>query len=119
MFDKSIKPPAASNNSLALALNYINTKLQFDGSCLKQQKWHLHISKLANTYIVYEINLWSSTQGADFRKFGAVKLDKNTDPNKYSHYGYDIGFDERGIFSLSGYLMVVGLVRCNKKLVTV
>ena len=46
-------------------------------------------------------------------------LDKNTDPNKYSHYGYDIGFDERGIFSLSGYLMVVGFVRCNKKLVTV
>lgn len=34
---ESIKPPAASDNSLASALNHINTKLQviFDGSCFK------------------------------------------------------------------------------------
>ena len=36
--DKSIKPPAASNNGPALALNYIDTKsrVKFDGSILKQ-----------------------------------------------------------------------------------
>ena len=33
--DESIKPPVASNNSIAAALNHINTKSQvkFDGSC--------------------------------------------------------------------------------------
>ena len=35
--DKSIKPPAASNNSFAPGLNHINTKIQveYDENCLK------------------------------------------------------------------------------------
>ena len=34
---ESIKPPAASNNSVAPALSYIDvkTRVKFDGSCLK------------------------------------------------------------------------------------
>ena len=31
---------------------------------------------------------------------GAVKLNKNPDPEKYSYSGYGISFDVRGIFSL-------------------
>ena len=40
LYDGSIKHPAASNQSLAPALNCSNTKqpVKFDGSCLKQEK---------------------------------------------------------------------------------
>ena len=31
--------------------------------------------------------------------FGAVKLTKNTDINKYKYFGYGIGFDGLGTFS--------------------
>ena len=46
--DESIKPPAASNNSLAAELNHINTKLQlkFDGHCSKQDKVTFTLNKL-------------------------------------------------------------------------
>ena len=30
--------------------------------------------------------------------FGAVKLNKNADIDKYKYSGYDIGFDARGTF---------------------
>ena len=45
--DESIKRSAASNNSLAPSLNYINTKMQVkcDGTYLKQEKSHLLIKK--------------------------------------------------------------------------
>ena len=45
--DESIKPPTVYNNSLALVINYIDSKisLKFDGSCLKQYR-HVHISVL-------------------------------------------------------------------------
>ena len=38
MSGESVEPPTASNDSLTLALNYINTKfwVKFDGICLKQ-----------------------------------------------------------------------------------
>ena len=45
-------------------------------------------------YIVYEINLWSHNFGADFTLvnslFGAVKLIRNTDLDKYSYFEYGI-----------------------------
>ena len=31
--------------------------------------------------------------------FGAVKLTKNTDVDKYKHFGYVTGFDGKGVFS--------------------
>ena len=80
MSDKSTKLPAISNNSIDLALNYINTKLQvkFDGSCLKQGRVTFTHKKLINIYIIYEINLWSYTQNANFTLgnylFGAIEL---------------------------------------------
>ena len=36
--DESIKSPAASNNSLDPALNHIKLRVNFDVSCLKQEK---------------------------------------------------------------------------------
>ena len=47
LLDESIKSFIASNNSVVRALNHINTKLRvnFDGSRLKQKKWHLLIKR--------------------------------------------------------------------------
>ena len=45
--DESIKHPAASSNSLAPVLNYVNAK-----SCLKQDKVTFTYKKLINIYIV-------------------------------------------------------------------
>ena len=39
--------------------------------------------------------------------FGAVKLTKNTDPDKYRYSGYGIWFDTPGRFSLSNRFGVV------------
>ena len=51
---------------------------------------------------MYEIILCSYIQGADFilgnSLFGAVKLTRNGDPDKYFYFEYRIGFDARGIF---------------------
>ena len=57
--EESIKPSAASNNSFALALNYINTKPQvnFNGSCFKQDKVTYTDKAVVNIYNVDEINL--------------------------------------------------------------
>ena len=61
---------------------------------------------------VLEINLWSYVQDADFTlgnsSFGAVKLPKNADPEKYFYSGYSIGFGAREIFY---YMMIIILVR--------
>ena len=55
---------------------------------------------MVNTYIAYVVNLWSYTQGADFTSgnslFGAVKLTKIADPDKYFYSGHGTGFDARG-----------------------
>ena len=58
-----------------------------------------------NVYIVNKINLWLYKQNHDFMLgnslFGAVKLTKNPDFDKYRYFGYGIGFDARRSFSLS------------------
>ena len=107
--DESINLPATSDNSLAPSLNCIGTetRVKFDGSCLKQDKITFANGKavtICNVYVVYEMNLWDrgygdySPQGNSL--FGAVKLVKNNDINKYKYSGYNIGFDRRGTFSV-------------------
>ena len=60
---------------------------------------------MVNIYIVQEITLWPVNVGKDFplgsSLFGAVKLIKNSDPDKYKYSGYGIGFDARARFYLS------------------
>ena len=54
--------------------------------------------------IFYESDAWSKDLNADFTLkdclFGAVKLNKNFDPDKYPYFGYGIGFDSRSLFCL-------------------
>ena len=58
-------------------------------------------------YIVYKINLWSSTESADFALeiflVGAVKMiDCWTDPDSYKYSDYGSWFDVQESFLLSG-----------------
>ena len=51
------------------------------------------------------MNLWPLTVAKDFvlrnSLFGAVKLTTKADPDKYKYFGFGIGFDPHGSFSLS------------------
>ena len=87
MSHEIIKSPATSDNSLASLLNWLigfRLWIEFDGQYLKQEE------SVVNIYIVYEINFWPFKQSADFTLedslFGAVKLTKNADFDKYKYF---------------------------------
>ena len=84
---------------------YVGTKarVEFTGSCSRQDKILFDHEKLVNISIVYEIN--SNFQIGSYPTlencfFGAVKLTKHSDIDQYKYSGYDIGFDKKGFFSL-------------------
>ena len=65
--------------------------------------------KIANIYIVYEINKKDNTITSDPTLknclFGAVTLTKNVNIDRYVYSGYGIGFDRKRsfLFSSDGY----------------
>ena len=91
--DENIKPPAASNDSLAPVLNDISCKspLKFDGSYLKQDKSGIFHKKVVNIYIVRAPHLWLFNVGKDFALrdslIQALKVTENIDPDKYKYSG--------------------------------
>ena len=88
-------------------IDYLGDKirLKFNASCLKQAKSTYTHGKTAKIYIVYELTD-SRSNDHDPKVinslFGAVRLTKNTDIDKYGYSGYGIGFDRRGRFSFPG-----------------
>ena len=80
-------------------------RLKFKGICLKHDSVSFKHKKLVNVYILYILNTWSKDLNTDFTPgnwlFGAVKLTKNADPDKYKYSGNHIGFDSRSQFSWS------------------
>ena len=86
-------------------VNYYGTKakLEFRGSCLKQDKSTFNHGKIVNIYIAYELDkAYVETHPALVNcLFGAVSITKNADvdENKYSKYG--IGFDRTGVYLLA------------------
>ena len=58
---------------------------------------------VVNLYITYKLDIWPKNLNIDFTTgnclFGAVKLTKNADPDKYKYTGYGIGFHSRSRFS--------------------
>ena len=77
------------------------TRVEFSGSCLKQDSVTFNHKKVVNIYIVYEIS--KSINISDYPTlenclFGAVSLTKNSDINRYEYSGYGIGFDRNGSF---------------------
>ena len=114
MFHESIKFIDGSNNNLAPAINFNDTKIQvkFDGNCLTQDRLTFAQKKIVNTYIVYQIIFPPYILGTDFAignsLFGTIKFPKNADPDKFKYYGYGIELMHVEIFC---YQMVVGLVK--------
>ena len=85
-------------------MNYYvtRTKEEFNGSCLKQDKIMYTHGEIVNIYTVYEIvGSYNDDNYPTLKKvlFGAVKLTRNADINKYRYSGYRIGFDGKGYFS--------------------
>ena len=107
LYDKRISSITASNYNVTPFLDFYGTKtrVKFDGSCLKQDKATFNHGKVVNICIAYEIvkiviignrDNCATLQDA---LFGAVKLTKNADIDKYGYSGYGIGFDRRSRFS--------------------
>ena len=100
----SIKTP---NHSITPNLNNYGTytRVEFNGSCLKQDKVTFNDGKLVNIYIVNDIS--KSINISDYPTlenclFGAASLAKNVDIDRYGNSGYCIGFDRHGSFSFPG-----------------
>ena len=96
-----IKPP---NNTLApeMGRERRSMHLKFNGSCLKTTEKYFYFPTLIglNIYIVYELNSNLNNFNITLENclFGAVKLTKNVDIEKYKYTGYGIGFDSGGSF---------------------
>ena len=94
LFDKRINYITASNYSITPKLNYYANKIrvEFSGSCLKQDKTTFSQGRIVNIYIIYEISKnysISSYPTLENCLFGAVSL-TNVHIDKYKHL--DINF---------------------------
>ena len=102
MSDENIIAPTTIDYSLHPQSSYLRTKtrLEFRGSCLKQDKiTHSH-EKIVNIYIIYELDKISTKTSPTVVNylFGAVSLTKNADIDKHKYSGYGIGFDRRNVY---------------------
>ena len=86
--DEKINSVKTSNHSITPNLDYYGTKtrVEFNGSCLKQDSVTFNHGKVVNIYIVYEIS--KSFNISDYPTlehclFRAVTLTKNAYINKY------------------------------------
>ena len=99
-----IKSPSTSYHSLIPAWSYYGTKtrVKFTGSCLQQPKVSYTHGVIVNIYIAYELGASGSNDNDPTLKnslFGAVRLTKNADIDKYGYSGYGIKFDRKSSFS--------------------
>ena len=72
---------------------------------MKQDKITYTHKAIENIYIVYELGVsgyFNNDPTAKNSLFGAVRLTKNADIEKYHYSGYGIGFDRRSSFSFQG-----------------
>ena len=105
MSDENITAPNTSNYNFNPQLSFFDTKtkVEFKGSCLKQDKITYDHGKVVNIYIVYEISRNSNISNYPTLEnciFGAVSLAKNANIDKYKYSGYGIGFDRGGVYLL-------------------
>ena len=121
-FEEKINSIAASRYKVTPQLSYhgTKTKVEFNGSCLKQDSVTFNQGKTVNIYIVYEIN--KDINISDYpilanSLFGVVRLTKNPDINKNNHSGYRIGFDRKGFFSIGNEVgrnvIIFGVDMCS------
>ena len=106
MSDERVNSITPSSYKVTPQLSYYGTKtrVEFNGSYLKQDSVTFNHGKVVNIYIVYEIN--KSINISDYPTlenclFKVVRLTKNTDIDKYKYSGYTIAFDRKGSYSIS------------------
>ena len=107
MSDERINSIKMPNHSTTPNLDYYGTKTQveFNGSCLKQDKVTFNHGEVVNIYTVCETSRNISISEYPTLEnclLGAVSLTKNVDIDKYKYSEYGIGFDRHGSFSLPG-----------------
>ena len=75
----------------------------FKGICLKQKSVSFLHKSIVILYISCKLDTWPKNLNTDFTLgnclFGAVKITKNADPDKYKYSGYGVGFDSRSELS--------------------
>ena len=109
VLNEKIRSPTAANYYLSPKMKWHNSKLRVElkRSCLKQNKVTYTPSNRVNIFTDFELDRWSQDLSTDFTLkdcfFGAAKLNKNTDPGKYSFSGYVMGFDSYSFFSFPGF----------------
>ena len=90
--------------NLIQKVSYCGTKarLEFRGSCLKQDKSTFNHGKIVNIYIAYELDKsYNKTHPTLVNcLFGAVSTTKDADIDKNRNSGYGIGFDRTSIYSV-------------------
>ena len=114
MSDENVTPPATRDYRLNPQLSHYGTKtrVEFDGSCLKQEKVTFNHGKVVNIYIVYEITKIAIVGNYDNHPtlqdelFGAVKLKKYADIDKYGYSGYGLNLIEDQDFHIEAVKIV-------------
>ena len=102
--DENITAPTTSDYKLNPQVSYLGTKtrLEFRGSCLKQDKIIFNHWKIVNIYIVYELDMiYVKTDPMLLNcLFGAVSLTKIANIDKYKYSGSGIGFARGNVYSV-------------------
>ena len=96
--DEKIFSTATSTDKSATKTIHDNARIKvgFNGDLLTQNQITYNHGSLVNIYIVFEItktNTKISNIALENCLFGAVKLIKNADVDKYKYSGYGIGFN--------------------------
>ena len=114
--DETINSIKTSDYGVTPYLSYYDTnkiRVKLDGGCLKQDQDTLLHGGIVNVYIFYDlsknINI-SNYPTIENRLFGAIKLTKNADIDKYGYSGSGIGFHRHGSFSFPGTALGINVI---------
>ena len=104
LYDETINSNTESNRSITPELSYYDTKtrVEFNGSCLKQDKATYNHGTVVNIYTVYEIRKNYNISNYPTLQnclFGAVSLTKHIGIDQCKYSGYGIEFARTGEFS--------------------
>ena len=107
MSDEKINSIKTPNHSITPHLSYYDTRtrVEFNGSCFKQDNVTYTYKDVVSIYIVYALGACSSHSDDPTIKnclFATVKLSKNADIDKHRYSCYGIGFDRKSSFSFPG-----------------
>ena len=96
--NKSFEVVSKTDNTLIPSINYYGDKVRwrFTGSVFQQKAVTYSHTKFVSLYVVYEITNYHGTNNYPTLTktlFGAVKLTKKADIDKYKYSGYGIGFN--------------------------